>query len=125
MSRKNNVLFYTKEEAKKIIEQARNEKLVYIDTGVDEVVARYKDLPDIIVDIYDIFSFPELYVYDFLNGEQLLTTFGPFLNKCKPNVREDIIERLVGLQREEIKVKEYKLIDFEDLSKEDFFQEER
>ena len=119
------MLFYTKEEAKKLIEQARNEKLVYIDTGVDEVVARYKDLPDIIVDIYDIFSFPELYVYDFLNGEQLLTTFGPFLNKCKPNVREDIIERLVGLQREEIKVKEYKLIDFEDLSEEDYFQEER
>ena len=125
MSRKNNVLFYTKEEAKKLIEQARIEKLVYIDTGVDEVVARKKDLPDIIVDIYDIYSFPELYVYDFLNGEQLLTTFGPFLNKCKPNVREDIIERLVGLQREEIKVKEYKLIDFEDLSEEDYFQEER
>ena len=41
----------------------------------------------------------------------LLTTFGPFLNKCDPNVRKDIIDRLAGLQLGEIEVKDYKVID--------------
>ena len=64
---------------------------------------------------YDKYQFPDLTVYDFKTDEKLLTTFGPFLNKCKPEVREEIIERLVGLQREEIEVKDYKVINIEDL----------
>ena len=107
--------FYTKDEIGKLIKERDIERLVFVDTGVEEVLARYRDLPDIIVDFFDKYQFPDLTVYDFKTDEKLLTTFGPFLNKCKPEVREEIIERLVGLQREEIEVKDYKVINIEDL----------
>lgn len=107
--------FYTIDEIGKLIKERDIERLVFVDTGVEEVLARYRDLPDIIVDFFDKYQFPDLTVYDFKTDEKLLTTFGPFLNKCKPEVREEIIERLVGLQREEIEVKDYKVINIEDL----------
>ena len=107
--------FYTIDEIGKLIKERDIERLVFVDTGVEEVLARYRDLPDIIVDFYDKYQFPDLTVYDFKTDEKLLTTFGPFLNKCKPEVRDEIIERLVGLQREEIEVKDYKVINIEDL----------
>ena len=107
--------FYTIDEIGKLIKEIDIERLVFVDTGVEEVLARYRDLPDIIVDFFDKYQFPDLTVYDFKTDEKLLTTFGPFLNKCKPEVREEIIERLVGLQREEIEVKDYKVINIEDL----------
>ena len=107
--------FYTIDEIGKLIKERDIERLVFVDTGVEEVLARYRDLPDIIVDFFDKYQFPDLTVYDFKTDEKLLTTFGPFLNKCKPEVREEIIERLIGLQREEIEVKDYKVINIEDL----------
>ena len=107
--------FYTIDEIGKLIKERDIERLVFVDTGVEEVLARYRDLPDIIVDFFDKYQFPDLTVYDFKTDEKLLTTFGPFLNKCKPEVREEIIERLVGLQREEIEVKDYKVINIDDL----------
>lgn len=91
-----------------------NVHLVYVDTGSEEVVARYEDLPDIIVDINDKLGYVvDLKVYDYQNpsSNPILTTFGPFLNKCDPKVREDIIDRLVKLQQEEESVKDYKVID--------------
>ena len=91
-----------------------NVHLVYVDTGSEEVVARYEDLPDIIVDINDKLGYVvDLKVYDYQNpsSNPILTTFGPFLNKCDPKVREDIIDRLVKLQHEEESVKDYKVID--------------
>ena len=56
----------------------------------------------------------------------LLDTFGVFLNKCEPKVREDIIDRLVMLQRGEINVKDYKIIDEDtlDVANEKIEQEE-
>ena len=36
---------------------------------------------------------------------------GYFLDKCDPNVRADIIDRLIGLQQWEIEIKDYKVID--------------
>ena len=107
--------FYTIDEIGKLIKERDIERLVFEDTGVEEVLARYRDLPDIIVDFFNKYQFPDLTVYDFKTDEKLLTTFGRFLNKCKPEVREEIIERLVGLQREEIEVKDYKVINIEDL----------
>ena len=107
--------FYTIDEIGKLIKERDIERLVFVDTGVEEVLARYRDLPDIIVDFFNKYQFPDLTVYDFKTDEKLLTTFGPFLNKCKPEVREEIIERLIGLQREEIEVKDYKVINIEDL----------
>ena len=41
----------------------------------------------------------------------MLTTFGPFLNKCDPDVRKDIIDRLNNLQQGIEEVKDYKVID--------------
>lgn len=41
----------------------------------------------------------------------LASTFGSFLNKCDPKVREDIIDRLIKLQQYEIKTKDIKIID--------------
>lgn len=100
---------------KDIVELLKNNvHLVYVDTGSEEVVARYEDLPDIIVDINDKLGYVvDLKVYDYQNpsSNPILTTFGPFLNKCDPKVREDIIDRLVKLQQEEEYVKDYKVID--------------
>ena len=41
----------------------------------------------------------------------LLTTIGYFLDKCDPDVRKDIIDRLVNLQTGVEEVKDYKVID--------------
>lgn len=99
---------------KDIVELLKNNvHLVYVDTGSEEVVTRYEDLPDIIVDINDKLGYVvDLKVYDYQNpsSNPILTTFGPFLNKCDPKVREDIINRLVKLQQEEESVKDYKVI---------------
>lgn len=104
---------YNEDEIKQLL--SSNEKLVYIDNGIDEFVARYEDLPDIIVDVNEKFGHTEnLKVYDFNNPLYkipILTTIGYFLNKCDSNVRNDIIDRLSGLQQGEIKIKDYKVID--------------
>ena len=101
---------YNKDEIKELLNS--NEKLVYIDTGSEEIVSKYNDLPDIIVDINDKIGSTNLTVMEFDNPSKiLLTTFGPFLNKCDPNVRKDIIDRLNNLQQGIGEVKDYKVID--------------
>ena len=106
---------YNEEEIKQLLNS--NERLVYIDNGSEEFVARYEDLPDIIVDINEKMGHTEnLKVYDFENpnmNKPLLTTIGYFLDRCDPDVRKDIIDRLMGLQLGEIEVKDYKVIDEE------------
>ena len=54
---------YNEEEIKKLLKS--NEKLVYIDNGSEEIVARYEDLPDVIVDINDKLGSTDLKVYSF------------------------------------------------------------
>jgi len=104
---------YNEDEIKQLLND--KVKLVYIDNGSEEFVARYEDLPDIIVDVNEKLGHTEnLKVYDFDNlilDEPILTTIGYFLDKCDPNVRTDIIDRLIGLQQGEIEVKDYKVID--------------
>ena len=101
---------YNKDEIKEIL--TSNERLVYVDTGNEEIVSKYNDLPDIIVDINDKIGSTNLTVMEFDNpGKILLTTFGPFLNKCDPDVRKDIIDRLNNLQLGIEEVKDYKVID--------------
>ena len=104
---------YNEDEIKQLLNDKA--KLVYIDNGSEEFVARYDDLPDIIVDVNEKLGHTEnLKVYDFDNlilDEPILTTIGYFLDKCDPNVRTDIIDRLIGLQQGEIEVKDYKVID--------------
>ena len=101
---------YNKDEIKKIL--TSNERLVYIDTGNEEIVSKYDDLPDMIVDINNKIGSTNLTVMEFDNPSKiLLTTFGPFLNKCDPDVRKDIIDRLNNLQQGIEEVKDYKVID--------------
>ena len=104
---------YNEDEIKQLLNN--KVKMVYIDNGSEEFVARYEDLPDIIVDLNEKLGHTEnLKVYDFDNlilDEPILTTIGYFLDKCEPNVRADIIDRLVGLQQGEIEIKDYKVID--------------
>lgn len=104
---------YSKEEIKGLLQD--NVRLVYIDDGMEEIVGRYEDLPDIIVDINEKLGHTEnLKVYDFDNPDMhnpLLTTTGFFLDKCDPIVRKDIIDRLISLQTGKAKIKDYKVID--------------
>ena len=101
---------YNKDEIKEIL--TSNERLVYVDTGNEEIVSKYNDLPDIIVDINDKIGSTNLTVMEFDNPSKiLLTTFGPFLNKCNSDVRKDIIDRLNNLQQGIEEVKDYKVID--------------
>lgn len=104
---------YNEEEIKQLLND--KVKMVYIDNGSEEFVARYEDLPDIIVDVNEKLGHNEnLKVYDFENPiayKPILITIGYFLDKCDPDVRKDIIDRLVGLQKGEIAVKDYKVID--------------
>ena len=104
---------YNEDEIKQLLND--KVKLVYIDNGSEEFVARYEDLPDIIVDVNEKLGHTEnLKVYDFKNpllDTPILTTTGYFLDRCDPNVRKDIIDRLMGLQLGEIEIKDYKVID--------------
>ena len=114
MKNNDEIKLYTQDEIKKLLES--KERLVFVSTKTDEVIARYKDIPDIIIDFFNKFVHTDMKILDFETTETLLTTFGPFLNKCKPEVREDIIERLEKLQKHEIKVKDYKVISEEDMA---------
>ena len=105
------IKYYSKREIKKLLES--DERLVYVDDN--EVVIRYQDIPDFIVD-YNKFNLRNLKIfeYDPPSMEPLLTTYNEYLNKCDPNVRKDIIERLTYLQLGG-KIKKYKVIDEKDL----------
>ena len=108
----NQIKMYNEEEVKEILQS--DERLVYVDNGSEEVVIKYEDLADIIVDINDKFGSTDLKVYDYKEPDMdnpLLTTFGPYLNKCDPNVRKDIIDRLIDLQTGNVDIKDYKVID--------------
>ena len=108
----NQIKMYNEEEVKEILQS--DERLVYVDNGSEEVVIKYEDLADIIVDINDKFGSTDLKVYDYKESDMdnpLLTTFGPYLNKCDPNVRKDIIDRLIDLQTGNEDIKDYKVID--------------
>ena len=104
--------FYNKDEIKQLLNS--NERLVFIDNGSEEIVAKYDDLPDVIVDVNEKLGHTEnLRVYDFKQPnleKPLLTTIGYFLDKCDPEVRADIIGRLIALQQGEVEVKDYKVI---------------
>lgn len=104
--------FYNKDEIKQLLNS--NERLVFIDNGSEEIVAKYDDLPDVIVDVNEKLGHTEnLRVYDFKQPnleKPLLTTIGYFLDKCDPEVRADIIDRLIALQQGEVEVKNYKVI---------------
>lgn len=114
----NELQFYNETEIRDIIKN--NENLYFADSGIDEVIVKFDDIPDFIVDINRKQGLVDLKFYKMENDvyEPDITTMGEFLDKVKPEIREKIIDRLVKLQMGEIEPKEYKLIDeneFEDI----------
>ena len=111
------IKFYTEDEIEKLINEREVERLVFIDDGIDEVIGRFRDLPDIIVDLNRKFGSKDLKIRNFIEPEEepIIETFGMFLHKISPDDREQIIDRLNQLQQNEIEVADYKLIDIENL----------
>lgn len=117
---KNNKLnICTNEEMQEWIANMKNERLVFVDNGIDEFIARFIDLPDIIVDLNRRFGSQDLKVFNFIEPEEkpIITTNGMYLNKISSEDRQAIIERLVKLQEYQEKIKDYKVIDEQELTK--------
>jgi len=107
----NEFKYYTGAEMKKLI--LDNEKLVCVDNGNEEFFVKYSDLPDFIVDMNrSLVNDCELKVYKYPieTTTPILTTYGEFLNRCDPDVRKDIINRLVKVQTGEEETKNYKIM---------------
>ena len=96
----------------------KNERLVFVDNGIDEFIARFIDLPDIIVDLNRKFGSKDLKIRNFIEPEEepIIETFGMFLHKISPEDREEIIEELNKLQQYDKEISDYKLITMEDLA---------
>ena len=111
------IKFYTNEEIEKLINEIQTERLVFIDDGIDEVIGRFKDLPNIIVDLNRKFGSKDLKIRNFIEPEEepIIETFGMFLHKIFPEDRAEIIEDLNKLQQYDKEISDYKLINMEDL----------
>lgn len=85
---------------------------MFVIAGNDEFIIKYNDIPDFIVDYNDKFGQTDLEFYNYGYGliESVITTFGSFLNYCDPEIRKDIIDRLVYLQQGG-KINNYKVTD--------------
>lgn len=116
MKNKNEINFYTQDEIKELLES--EERLVFVDDGIDEVIARFQDLPDVIVDLCRKFGYRDFKIYNFVEPteEPIITTYGVYLNKCSTEDRQALIERLVELQQYKSNVKDYKVILEEDMA---------
>ena len=117
---KNNKLnICTNDEMQEWIANMKNERLVFVDNGIDEFIAKFIDLPDIIVDLNRRFGNQDLKVFNFIEPEEkpIITTNGMYLNKISSQDRQAIIERLVKLQEYQEKIKDYKVIDEQELTK--------
>lgn len=108
--------YYTPREIMKLIRD--NEELVYVQDEIGRAIIRKKDIPDFIVYINrefgkTDFSFAEVSIIE-TNSKTfypIITTKGEFLDEVKPEIREQIIDRLTKLQKGEIKPRNFKLID--------------
>ena len=111
------IKFYSNEEIEKLINEIQTERLVFIDDGIDEVIGRFKDLPNIIVDLNRKFGSKDLKIRNFIEPEDepIIETFGMFLHKISPEDREEIIDELNKLQQYDKEISDYKLINMEDL----------
>ena len=108
--------YYTPREVMKLVRN--NEEFVYVQDDIGRAIIRKKDIPDFIVYVNrefgeTDFSFAEVSIIE-TNSKifyPIITTDGEFLDEVKPEIREQIIERLTKLQKGEIKPKKFKLID--------------
>ena len=118
MDEKIEIKLYSEEEAKKLMSEMKTERLVFIDDGVDEAIGRFRDLPDIIVDLNRKFGTKDLKIRNVIEPEDkpIIETFGMFLHKISSEDRNQIIDRLTKLQLDQVEVVDYKLINLEGMA---------
>ena len=111
------VEFYTEEEIKELIRTKA--ELYYVDDGIDEAIIKLEDIPDFIVDYNRNLEMRDLKFFSVSKEEYEpdIITYGEFLNKIDPLIREKIIDRLIALQTNEAEISRYKIIDEEVYSK--------
>ena len=104
---------YTKEE---MIDIVKSKGFYFIETSNDDYFEIAKDdLADFIIQETERCGHSvEISVYTpYKEDEPVLTTYGWFLNKIKPKLREEIIDRLVELQTGEKEPNDVKVFDNE------------
>ena len=90
----------------------KNERYIYVDNGLENFVIRRKDIADFIVYINREIASTDLEIFDPEEGNLvIIRTCGEFLDKCEPEVREEIIERLIQLQTGEEEYSQVKVAD--------------
>ena len=125
---------YTKEE---MIDIAKNKGFYFVETSNDDYFEIAKDdLVDfIILETERCGHDVDVTVYTpYREDEVVLTTYGCFLNRIKPKLREEIIDRLVELQMGQEEPREVKVFDndvfmqiidsdIKDIKQEQFFKQ--
>lgn len=108
--------FYNEKEIEEILKKGG--QLYYADDGMNEVVIKEEDIPDFIIKVNKMEGYNvdiKMYRVNGFSMNPVLTTFGPFLNKIEKELREKVIDRLVALQKGEKELKDFKVIDEDDL----------
>lgn len=100
--------FYNKEEIKKLLNS--NEQLVYADDGINEVVIRYKNIPDYVLDYDGKIELDFLKFYEYETSNPIII----FSENGNQEIRKNIAERIIDIQQGG-KPKKYKVIDKNDL----------
>lgn len=105
--------YYSSTEIMKLIQS--KEELIHVEDELDEAIIRVKDIPDFIIDINRKFGTTNFYFsnIDSKYYDEIITTKGEQLDKIKPYMKEKIRDRLVALQKGEIKPNKFKLIDIQ------------
>lgn len=101
---------YIKKQMLKIIQ---TEGFVFVDTSLDDhFIIRMRDIADFII-LESIRTGHSAEITMYIPGvdNPVLSTFGCYLNKVNPLLREEIIERLVLLQTTDTKPKKVKIFD--------------
>ncbi len=102
--------FYNKNEIREIIRN--KEPYVFVDDGMTEVIIKKQDIADYIVYINRESGSTDLEVIDPQRDYEItISTCGEFLNRCVPEAREEIIERLIKLQNNEEEYRKVKTAD--------------
>ncbi len=102
--------FYNKNEIREIIRN--KEPYVFVDDGMTEVIIKKQDIADYIVYINRESGSTDLEVIDPQRDHEItISTCGEFLNRCVPEAREEMIERLIKLQNNEEEYRKVKTAD--------------
>ena len=112
-------IIYKKYTKKQMLNIIQNDAFLFVETNLgDNYIIKKQDLSDFIVlEALRTGHIAELKIYIPGIDEPVLTTFGWFLNKANPILREEIIERLILLQTTNIKPQKVKIFDNEEFIK--------